>query len=79
MQFQHDGSTAAQVGISSIQDIIVEDGDKQLLNLNNGARLPEGKDEECAFRCDEEVNERSPRVSSSGKSGAFAITYSCNA
>ena len=51
MQFQHDGSTAAQVGISSIQDIFVEDGDKQLLNLNNGARLPEGKDEqqECLF------------------------------
>ena len=30
MQFQHDGSTAAQVSISSIQDIFVEDGDKQV-------------------------------------------------
>jgi len=30
MQFQHDGSTAAQVNISSIQDIFVEGGDKQL-------------------------------------------------
>ena len=30
MQFQRDGSTAAQVSISSIQDIFVEDGDKQV-------------------------------------------------
>ena len=30
MQFQHDGSTAAQVSISSIQDIFVEDEDKQV-------------------------------------------------
>ena len=30
MQFQHDGSTAAQVSISSIQDIFVEAGDKQV-------------------------------------------------
>src|SRR5580704_11032401 len=30
MQFQHDGSTAAQVSTSSIQDIFVEDGDKQV-------------------------------------------------
>jgi hypothetical protein len=30
MQFQHDGSTAAQVSISSIQDIFVEEGDKQV-------------------------------------------------
>ena len=30
MQFQHDGSTAAQVSASSIQDIFVEDGDKQV-------------------------------------------------
>jgi hypothetical protein len=30
MQFQHDESTAAQVSISSIQDIFVEDGDKQV-------------------------------------------------
>jgi hypothetical protein len=30
MQFQHDGSTAAQVSISSIQDTFVEDGDKQV-------------------------------------------------
>jgi hypothetical protein len=30
MQFQHDGSTAAQVSISSIQDIFVEDGDRQV-------------------------------------------------
>jgi hypothetical protein len=30
MQFQHDGSTAAQVNISSIQDIFVGDGDKQV-------------------------------------------------
>jgi hypothetical protein len=30
MQFQHDGSTAAQVIISSIQDIFVEDEDKQV-------------------------------------------------
>jgi hypothetical protein len=30
MQFQHDGSTAAQVSISSIQDIFVEGGDKQV-------------------------------------------------
>jgi hypothetical protein len=30
MQFQHDGSTAVQVSISSIQDIFVEDGDKQV-------------------------------------------------
>ena len=30
MQFQHDGSTAAQVNISSIQDIFVEDEDKQV-------------------------------------------------
>jgi hypothetical protein len=29
MQFQHNGSTAAQVNISSIQDIFVEDEDKQ--------------------------------------------------
>jgi len=29
MQFQHNGSTAAQVNISSIQDILVEDEDKQ--------------------------------------------------
>jgi hypothetical protein len=30
MQFRLDGSTAAQVSISSIQDIFVEDGDKQV-------------------------------------------------
>jgi hypothetical protein len=30
MQFQHDGRTAAQVSLSSIQDIFVEDGDKQV-------------------------------------------------
>jgi hypothetical protein len=30
MQFQHDGSTAAQVSTSSIQDIFVENGDKQV-------------------------------------------------
>ena len=30
MQFQHDGSTAAQVSIGSIQDIFVEDEDKQV-------------------------------------------------
>jgi hypothetical protein len=30
MQFQHDGSTAAQVSISSIQNIFVEEGDKQV-------------------------------------------------
>ena len=30
MQFQHDGSTAAQVSINSIQDIFVEGGDKQV-------------------------------------------------
>jgi hypothetical protein len=30
VQFQHDGSTAAQVSISSIQDIFVESGDKQV-------------------------------------------------
>ena len=30
MQFQHGGSTAAQVNISSIQDIFVEGGDKQV-------------------------------------------------
>src|ERR1700756_5626435 len=30
MKFQHDGSTAAQVSIRSIQDIFVEDGDKQV-------------------------------------------------
>ena len=30
MQFQHDGSTAAHVSISSIQDIFVEDEDKQV-------------------------------------------------
>jgi len=30
MQFQHEGSTAAQVSISSIQDIFVEGGDKQV-------------------------------------------------
>jgi hypothetical protein len=30
MQFQHDGSTTAQVSISSIQDIFVEDEDKQV-------------------------------------------------
>jgi hypothetical protein len=30
MQFQHDGSTAAQVSINSIQDIFVEDGDRQV-------------------------------------------------
>jgi hypothetical protein len=30
MQFQHDGSTAAQVSVSSIQDIFVEAGDKQV-------------------------------------------------
>jgi hypothetical protein len=30
MQFQHDGSTAAQVSISSIQDIFVEEEDKQV-------------------------------------------------
>jgi hypothetical protein len=30
MQFQHDGSPAAQVSISSIQDIFVEEGDKQV-------------------------------------------------
>jgi hypothetical protein len=30
MQFQHNGSTAAHVSISSIQDIFVEDGDKQV-------------------------------------------------
>ena len=30
MQFQHDGSTTAQVNISSIQDIFVEDEDKQV-------------------------------------------------
>ena len=30
MEFQHDRSTAAQVNISSIQNIFVEDGDKQV-------------------------------------------------
>ena len=30
MQFQHDGSTAAQVSIGSIQDIFVEEEDKQV-------------------------------------------------
>jgi len=30
MQFQHNGSTAVQVSISSIQDIFVDDGDKQV-------------------------------------------------
>ncbi len=30
MQFQHDGSTAEQVSISSIQNIFVEDQDKQV-------------------------------------------------
>jgi hypothetical protein len=30
VQFQHDGSTAAQVSISSIQDIFVEEEDKQV-------------------------------------------------
>ena len=30
MQFQRDGSTTAQVSISSIQDIFVEDEDKQV-------------------------------------------------
>ena len=30
MQFQHDGSTTARVSISSIQDIFVEDEDKQV-------------------------------------------------
>jgi len=30
MQFQHNGSTAAQVSISAIQDIFVEDEDKQV-------------------------------------------------
>jgi hypothetical protein len=53
----------------------------QLLDPNNDAWLPEGKDEqqECLFVGDGEVNEHSPRKSSSGNSGAFAITYSCNA
>lgn len=53
----------------------------QLLDPNNDAWLPEGKDEkqECLFVCDGEVNEYSPRKSSQGNSGAFAITYSCNA
>jgi hypothetical protein len=30
MRFQHDGSTVAQVSIGSIQDIFVEEGDKQV-------------------------------------------------
>ena len=53
----------------------------QLLDPNNDAWLPEGKDEqqECLFVGDGEVNEHSPRKSSSGNSGDFAITYSCNA
>jgi hypothetical protein len=43
----------------------------QLLNPNNDAWLPEGKDEqqECLFVGDGEENERSPRKSSSGTVG----------
>ncbi len=53
----------------------------QLLDPNNDVWLPEGKDEQqkCLFVVMGEVNEHSPRKSSSGNSGAFAITYSCNA
>jgi len=51
----------------------------QLMNSNNDAWLPEGKDEqqECLFVDDGEVNEHSSRESSSGNR-AFAIAYSCN-
>jgi hypothetical protein len=43
----------------------------QLLDPNNDAWLPEGKDEqqECLFVGDGEVNEHSPRKSSSGTVG----------
>ena len=45
----------------------------QLLDPNNDAQLPEGRDEqqECLFVGDGEVNEHSPRKSSSGKQWAF--------
>jgi hypothetical protein len=51
----------------------------QLVDLNNDALLPEGKAEqqECLFVDDGEVNEHTPRESSSGNR-AFAIAYSCN-
>ena len=51
----------------------------QLVDPNNDAWLPEGKNEqqECPFVDDGEVNEHSPRKSSSGNR-AFAIAYSCN-
>jgi hypothetical protein len=52
----------------------------QLVDPNNDLSLPEEKDEqqECLFVDDGEVNEHSPRESSSGNSRAFAIAYSCN-
>ena len=52
----------------------------QLLDPNNDA-LAGGRDnqQECLFVGNGEVNEHSPRKSSSGNSGAFAITYSWNA
>jgi|SRR5277367_475369 hypothetical protein len=51
----------------------------QLMDPNNDAWLPEGKDEqqECLFVDDGEVNNHSPRKSSSGNR-AFAIPYWCN-
>ena len=49
----------------------------QLMDSNNDAWLPKGKDEqqECLFVDDGEVNEHFPRESSSGNSRAFAIAY----
>jgi hypothetical protein len=52
----------------------------QLVDRNNDISLPDEKDEqqEYLFVDDGEVNEHSPRESSSGNSRAFAIAYSCN-
>jgi hypothetical protein len=50
----------------------------QLVDLNDDAWLLEERSTgRVPLRCDGEVNEYSPRKSSSGR--AFAITYSCNA
>jgi hypothetical protein len=51
----------------------------QLMDPNNDALLSGGKDEqqECLFVDDGELNEHSPRESSSGN-GAFPIACSCN-
>ena len=51
----------------------------QLVDLNDDAWLLEGKIKtgRVPLRCDGEVNENSPRKSSSIR--AFAITYLCNA